>query len=126
MDSRPRVRSRTVKIADPSDPRHEVPMGQQTKVIHAGFDPREHKGAVSVPVYQSATFAFPSAEEGAARFDHRSPGPIYTRLGNPTVQALEEAVAELEGGRGGVATATGMAAVSTVLLSLLRKGDHIL
>lgn len=101
-------------------------MGQHTKAIHAGFDPREHKGAVSVPIYQSATFALPSAEEGAARFDHRSSGPIYTRLGNPTVQALEEAVAQLEGGRGAVATATGMAAVSTVLLALLREGDHIL
>jgi O-acetylhomoserine/O-acetylserine sulfhydrylase-like pyridoxal-dependent enzyme len=55
-----------------------------------------------------------------------SPGLIYTRLGNPTIQALEEAVAELEGGHGAVATATGMAAVSTALLSLLRQGDHII
>ena len=101
-------------------------MGKHTKAIHAGLDPREHKGAVSVPIYQSSTFAFPSADEGAARFDRRSSGPIYTRLGNPTIQALEAAVAELEEGRGAVATATGMAAVSTVLLALLRKGDHVL
>jgi methionine-gamma-lyase len=80
---------------------------------------------VSVPIYQSSTFAFPSAEEGAARFAGTSPGPIYTRLGNPTVQALESCVADLEGGCGALATATGMAAVSTVLLSLLRQGDHV-
>jgi methionine-gamma-lyase len=78
-----------------------------------------------VPIYQSSTFAFPSAEEGAARFAGTSAGPIYTRLGNPTVQALESCVAELEGGCGALATATGMAAVSTVLLALLREGDHV-
>lgn len=101
-------------------------MGLNTKAIHAGFKPAEHHGAVSVPIYQSATFEFPSAEEGAARFAGRSAGPIYTRLGNPTVQALEEAVAQLEEGRGAVATSTGMAAVTTVLLALLKQGDHVL
>jgi methionine-gamma-lyase len=80
---------------------------------------------VSVPIYQSATFALPSAEEGAARFAGRSSGLIYTRIGNPTVQALEECVAALENGCGAVATATGMGAVSTVLLALLRHGDHV-
>lgn len=99
--------------------------GINSKAIHAGFDPAEHKGAVSVPIYQSSTFAFPSAEEGAARFAGVSAGPIYTRLGNPTIQALEQCLAELESGCGAVATATGMAAISTVLLGLLRKGDHI-
>jgi methionine-gamma-lyase len=100
-------------------------MGPHTKAIHAGLEPGEHRGAVSVPIYQSSTFAFPSAEEGAARFAGESDGPIYTRLGNPTVQALEEAVAELENGRGAVATATGMAAVSAVFLAMLRQGDHV-
>jgi methionine-gamma-lyase len=99
--------------------------GPHSKAIHGGIDPTQHRGAVSVPIYQSSTFAFPSAEEGAARFAGTSPGPIYTRLGNPTVQALEECVAELEGGSGAIATATGMAAVSTVLLSMLRQGDHV-
>ena len=99
--------------------------GPHTKAIHGGIDPGAHHGAVSVPIYQSSTFAFPSAEEGAARFAGTSPGPIYTRLGNPTVQALESCVADLEGGCGALATATGMAAVSTVLLSLLREGDHV-
>lgn len=100
-------------------------MGLHTKAIHAGLQPEKHRGAVSVPIYQSSTFAFPSAEEGAARFAGESEGPIYTRLGNPTVQALEEAVAELENGRGAVATATGMAAVSAVFLAMLKQGDHV-
>lgn len=100
-------------------------MGPHTKAIHAGIEPGKHRGAVSVPIYQSSTFAFPSAEEGAARFAGESDGPVYTRLGNPTVQALEEAVAELENGRGAVATATGMAAVSAVFLAMLKQGDHI-
>jgi len=98
---------------------------KNTTAIHAGLDPLAHRGAVSVPIYQTSTFAFPSAEEGAARFAGESDGPIYTRMGNPTVQALEEAVSALEQGCGAVATATGMAAVSTVLLALLRAGDHV-
>ncbi len=100
--------------------------GPHTAAIHAGFDPAEHRGAVSVPIYQTSTFAFPSAEEGAARFAGTSPGLIYSRMGNPTVQALEECVAALESGAGAVATATGMAAVSTALLALLRNGDHVI
>ena len=99
--------------------------GRNSTAIHAGFDPMDHKGAVSVPIYQSSTFMFPSAEEGAARFDGRSDGPIYTRLGNPTTQALESCVAALEGGCGAIGTATGMAAVATVLLTLLKPGDHV-
>src|SRR6476646_4028315 len=97
-----------------------------TKAINGGLDPAAHRGAVSVPIYQSSTFAFPSAEEGAARFAGTSDGPIYTRMGNPTVHALEECVADLEGGCGAIATATGMAAISTVFLALLRSGDHVI
>jgi methionine-gamma-lyase len=100
--------------------------GRHSKAIHGGLVPGAHQGAVSVPIFQTSIFAFPSAEEGAARFAGTSHGPIYTRLGNnPTVVALEACVAELEGGCGAVATATGMAAVSTVLLGLLRQGDHV-
>jgi methionine-gamma-lyase len=99
--------------------------GPHTEAIHAGLDPSAHRGAVSVPIYQSSTFAFPTAEEGAARFERRSPGLIYTRMGNPTVEALESCVATLERGHGAVATATGMAAISSVFLALLRQGDHV-
>ena len=99
--------------------------GRHSKAIHGGLDSAAHQGAVSVPIYQTSTFAFPSAEEGAARFAGTSQGPIYTRLGNPTIAALEECVARLEGGCGAIGTATGMAAVSTVFLALLKQGDHV-
>ena len=99
--------------------------GDHTRAIHGGLEPSEHRGAVSVPIYQSSTFALPSAEEGAARFAGTAPGLIYTRIGNPTVHALEDCVAGLENGCGAVATATGMAAASTVLLAILRSGDHV-
>lgn len=98
----------------------------ETIAIHAGLDPLPEHGAVSVPIYQSSTFAFRSADEGAARFSGEDPGYKYTRLGNPTVRALEEAVCELEGGAAALGTATGMAAVSTVFLSLLRSGAHVI
>lgn len=101
------------------------PKGRNSKAIHGGLDPAQHKGAVSVPIYQSSTFAFPTAEEGAARFEGKSAGPIYTRLGNPTVQALEECVTQLENGYGAIATATGMGAVSVAFLASLRRGDHV-
>lgn len=100
--------------------------GRHSKAIHGGLEPSQHRGAVSVPIYQSSTFAMPSAEEGAARFAGESKGPVYTRLGNPTVEALEECVAELENGFGAVASATGMAAISTALLAILRQGDHVI
>ncbi len=99
--------------------------GKHSKAVHGGHDPAQHQGAVSVPIYQSSTFAFPSAEEGAARFAGESKGLIYTRLGNPTIAALEACVADLEGGCGAVGAATGMGAVSTVLLTLLDAGAHV-
>jgi methionine-gamma-lyase len=82
-------------------------------------------GEVSVPIYQSSTFSFPSAEEGAARFAGESPGYVYTRMGNPTVKALEDSITALEGGFGGMATASGMAAITTVYLALLQAGAHV-
>jgi len=97
-----------------------------TDVIHAGQAPDPATGAVSVPIYQSSTFAFASAEEGAARFAGKDGGYIYTRLGNPTTRALEDAVAILENGRGGLATASGMAAVTTVYTAVLEKDAHMI
>src|SRR5690348_5565551 len=99
--------------------------GIDTRAIHGGMKPAEHRSAVSVPIYQTSTFAFSSAAEGGARFAGISPGPVYTRFGNPTVQALEECVADLEAGCGAIATSTGMGAITTVLLSLLGRGDHV-
>jgi methionine-gamma-lyase len=99
--------------------------GPNTTAIHAGLDPFRYQGAVSVPIFQTSTFAFRSSREGAARFAKEEPGYIYTRLANPTVDALQEAVAALEGGRFALATATGMAAVSTLYLAFLDPGDLI-
>ncbi|MCB0283964.1 MAG: PLP-dependent transferase [Calditrichaeota bacterium] len=100
-------------------------LGLATKAIHAGNLEEPVFGEVSVPVFQSSTFSFPTANEGAARFAGESDGFIYTRMGNPTTKALEDNVAALEGGFKGLATASGMAAVTTVFLTFLSKDDHI-
>lgn len=97
----------------------------ETKSIHGGPRPDSSYGAVSVPIYQSSTFSFHDTEEGAARFSGTDPGYKYTRLGNPTTRALERCVAELEDGYDALATASGMAAISTVFLTLLETGDHV-
>ncbi len=98
--------------------------GFHTKLIHAGFhgDPT---GAVNVPIYQSSTFAFRNAAQGASLFAGDEEGYIYTRIGNPTIRALEDNVAELENGFGGIATSSGMGAVSTVFVALLSANDHV-
>ena len=99
--------------------------GRYTQVIHAGQHPDPVTGAVSTPIYQSSTFAFKNADHGAASFQGDPDGGlIYTRLGNPTIMALEESVSTLEGGCGGMACATGMAAVNLVYYALLSQGDH--
>lgn len=95
-----------------------------TKLIHAGQKPDALK-AVITPIYQTSTFAFKDAQDGADCFAGESDGYIYTRLGNPTVRALEDAVACLENGFGGIALASGMAAVTTVYMSFLSAGSHI-
>jgi methionine-gamma-lyase len=99
--------------------------GFHTMAIHAGQEPDPITGAVSVPIYQTSTFAFASTAQGAARFSGEEDGYIYTRLGNPTTRALEDCVARLEGGYRGLATASGMAAVSSVYLALLGQGRHV-
>lgn len=96
-----------------------------TACIHAGQEPDKLFGGVSVPIFQSSTFAFENADEGAARFAGKDKGYKYTRIGNPTNAALERCVAELENGSVALATATGMAAISTVLMTFLGAGKHI-
>ncbi len=100
-------------------------LGKSTRAIHAGNSGLSDLGEVSIPIYQSSTFAFPNADEGAARFSGQRPGYIYTRLGNPTVNALEENINELEGGYKALASATGMAAITTVYTALLGQGAHV-
>jgi methionine-gamma-lyase len=96
-----------------------------SRIIHAGQHTCPTTGAVSTPIYQTSTFAFKDTDEGAARFGGTDPGYKYTRLGNPTVAALEECIAELEGGCGALAASTGMAAVHTVYFTLLGAGAHV-
>jgi len=98
--------------------------GVHTKLIHAGHRP-DPTGAVTVPIYQSSTFAFRSAKHGAALFAGEEDGFIYTRIGNPTIRALEDCAAELENGYGGIATSSGMGAVATVYMALLDQGAHM-
>ena len=99
--------------------------GINTQVTHSGTNPDKTYGSAALPIYQTSTFSFESADQGAQRFAGTESGYIYTRLGNPTTNALEEAVAILEGGYGALATATGMAAVTTVYMTLLGQGSHI-
>ncbi|MEJ2092118.1 MAG: aminotransferase class I/II-fold pyridoxal phosphate-dependent enzyme [Syntrophobacterales bacterium] len=108
------------------DREKDLSMGRATAAIHRGGLAAPIYGEVSVPIFQTATFGFPNAEAGAARFTGEEPGFIYTRMGNPTVHALEEAITALEQGTSGHATATGMAAIAAVLLGLLGQGDHLL
>lgn len=96
-----------------------------TKAVHAGQKPDPTTGSVVTPIYASSTFVFESAEQGADRFAGKKPGYIYTRLGNPTVRALELNVAALEGGEEGRAAATGMAAITAVVMSVVKSGDHV-
>ena len=98
--------------------------GFNTKLVHAGamHDPL---GSAVTPIYQTSTFAFHNAQEGADRFAGKAEGYIYTRLGNPTIRALEDCVAELEGGCGGVATSSGMGAIMTAFMALLGQGAHV-
>ena len=100
-------------------------LGFNSKLIHGGGHHDEY-GAATVPIYQTSTFRFESAEDGAACFAGEKDGYVYTRIGNPTVAALERQVAELEHGYGAVAFASGMGAVSTVYMAYLNSGDHII
>jgi len=100
--------------------------GLSTKAIHAGSYTDPLTGSLTTPIYQTSTFVFSSVAEGARRFAGEEAGYIYSRLGNPTVAVLEEKVAALEKAEAGLAFASGMAAVSAVLMGLVKTGDHIL
>ena len=104
---------------------HQDAHGPNTRIVHAGHRPDPATGAVSTPIYQTSTFAFRNADEGAARFLGKDPGYKYTRLGNPTVAALEECLATLEGGCGALGAATGMAAINAVYVTFLEQGAHV-
>lgn len=96
-----------------------------TSVVHAGDNHEEHYGALSVPIYPASVYAFPDADEGAAIHNEEKQGYYYGRLGNPTQRALETAIAELENAEAALALASGMAAISATVFTIVRSGDHI-
>ncbi len=98
--------------------------GFNTKLIHAG-EIEDQFGSATPPIYQTSTFSFKSAEEGAKCFAGESNGYIYTRINNPTIDALERQIAVLENGCGGIAVSSGMAAVNVIYQTLLASGDHM-
>ena len=97
----------------------------ETQAIHAGRINDEQFGSLATPLYQTSTFIFENAQQGANRFAGEEDGFIYSRLGNPTTRQLEQRVAAMEGMEDAAATATGMGAVSGALLANLACGDHL-
>lgn len=96
----------------------------ETKCIHAGIGDYEY-GSVVPPIYQTSTFKFENAEHGANLFAGKQKGYIYTRMTNPTVEALEDCLASLEGGHKALGCASGMAAIHTAFAAMLKAGDHV-
>lgn len=99
-------------------------LGFNSKLIHSG-DFYDEMGSAVTPIYQTSTFRFRNSQHGADLFSGKEKGFIYTRIGNPTIDALENKLAELENGYRGIATGSGMAAVTTVYMALLSAGDHL-
>ncbi|MFL0104292.1 O-acetylhomoserine aminocarboxypropyltransferase/cysteine synthase family protein [Tenacibaculum maritimum] len=96
-----------------------------TNSLHSGHDVTQTAGTRAVPIYQTTSYVFNDSEHAASLFSLKELGFIYTRLNNPTNQVLQERLASLEGGTGAVVFASGTAAISTSLLTLLKAGDHI-
>jgi methionine-gamma-lyase len=99
-------------------------LAPETLTVHAGIDESEFLPVVP-PIFQTSTFAFDSAEHGAALFAGERKGYIYSRMGNPTAAALETSIATLEGGHKALACGSGMAAIHTALAALLQAGEHV-
>ncbi|MCB1917375.1 MAG: aminotransferase class I/II-fold pyridoxal phosphate-dependent enzyme [Rhodocyclaceae bacterium] len=97
-----------------------------TRAIHHGHDPYGDDGALNPPVHLSATYTFPTVEEGAARFAGEAPGYLYSRVGNPTTCLLEARLADLEGGEAALVTASGMGAIAALMWTLLAPGDELI
>lgn len=100
-------------------------MKQETISIHGGYSPESTTKAVAVPIYQTTSYAFDNTQHGADLFDLKVQGNIYTRIMNPTTAVLEERVAQLEGGIGALALASGMAAITYAIQTIAEAGDNI-
>jgi O-acetylhomoserine (thiol)-lyase len=99
--------------------------GFETLALHAGQIPDPATGSRAVPLYQTTSFVFDSADHAASLFNLQTFGNVYSRISNPTVAVFEERMAALEGGRAALATASGQAAEATAILTLVEAGDHI-
>jgi O-acetylhomoserine (thiol)-lyase len=99
--------------------------GFETRQVHAGQRPDPNTGARAVPIYQTTSYVFEDPESAAAYFNLQEYGNTYSRIMNPTVAVFEERIANLEGGCGAVAFASGIAAQAAALFTLLQPGDHI-
>ena len=99
--------------------------GFSTRAIHLGYDPMANEGALTPPLHLTSTFAFDTVEAGAAIFSGERPGHIYSRISNPTLDLLERRCADLEGAEAGLALASGMGAITSVLWTFLSPGDEI-
>lgn len=98
---------------------------EETIAIHSHYDASEFHGSLATPLFQTSTYAFETAEQGERRFRGEENGYIYSRLGNPTVQTLQDRMAVLEKGEAALAFSSGMAAVSAILTYITKAGDHI-
>lgn len=96
-----------------------------TRAVRAGADPERDLGGLAPGLHRSSAYGFATADRASAVHEGEEPGPFYGRMGTPTQQALEEAVADLEGGDAGLAFASGMAAISSLLFTLAEPGDHV-
>ncbi|KOR28912.1 O-succinylhomoserine sulfhydrylase, partial [Achromatium sp. WMS2] len=105
-------------------PNNDQPWGPATLGIRTGHK-RTPEGEHSEPIFTTSSYVFATAAEAAARFAGTEPGNVYSRFTNPTVQAFQERLAALESGTTCLATASGMAAITTMCLALLQTGDHI-
>ena len=110
-------------VTGAGDGPHEF--GFDTKAIHAGQRPDPYTGARAVPIFQTTSYVLEDAESASAYFNLQEYGNTYARIMNPTVAAFEERIAQLEGGAGAVAFASGLAAQSAALFTLLQPGDHV-
>jgi O-acetylhomoserine (thiol)-lyase len=95
-----------------------------TKLLHAGHNPKDHNMCINVPIYPSTAFDFGDVQRGADLFDLKCAGDIYSRISNPTTNILEERIAALEGGVGALCFSSGQAATTCAILNITQSGEN--
>lgn len=108
------------------DPSKSNPLGFATRAIHHGYDAMGSEGALTPPLHLTSTFTFESAEQGGRMFSGEEQGHFYSRISNPTTDLLEKRIATLENGEAGLATASGMGAITSTLWTFLQPGDELI